>query len=246
MVEECIENIDGHEMIYRSTLKNHKNVCGSCECKSCTVCIVLFVIAFLIIISISSAFVYFYWCSKKKIFMLNLIPVLKQQFHWNKNGGNIKEINIKNRTYYFFNQMINIEDLLKIFKNLRLIKNRYKTIGYITIKKYDFENINSVNALHLMTHRVIGHIQEKNDSKYITFSPDNKLIDKYEVVWKGIKNETEAVNNDKKFEYSKDFMKIKFVWDDDFPWKKQLKSSTMTAVVRYVFEEDGKFYPQFF
>ena len=107
--------------------------------------------------------------------------------------------------------MINIEDLLKIFKNLRLIKNRYKTIGYITIKKYDFENINSVNALHLMTHRVIGHIQEKNDSQYITFSPDNKLIDKYEVVWKGIKNEIEAVNNDKKFEYSKDFMKIKFV-----------------------------------
>ena len=107
--------------------------------------------------------------------------------------------------------MINIEDLLKIFKNLRLIKNRYKTIGYITTKKYDFENINSVNALHLMTHRVIGHIQEKNDSKYITFSPDNKLIDKYEVVWKGIKNEIEAVNNDKKFEYSKDFMKIKFV-----------------------------------
>ena len=142
--------------------------------------------------------------------------------------------------------MINIEDLLKIFKNLKLIKNRYKTIGYITIKKYDFENVNSVNALDLMIHRVIGHIQEKNDSKYIVFSPDNKLIDKYEVVWKGIKNEIEAVNDDKKFEYSKDFMKIKFAWDDDFSWNKQSKSSTMATVVRYVFEEDGKFYPQFF
>ena len=34
--------------------------------------------------------------------------------------GNIKQINIKNRTYYFFNDMINIEDfnsnLLKIDK----------------------------------------------------------------------------------------------------------------------------------
>ena len=34
--------------------------------------------------------------------------------------GNIKEINIENRTYYFFNDMINIEDfdlsLLKIEK----------------------------------------------------------------------------------------------------------------------------------
>ena len=57
LVEECIENFDGNEMIYSSTLKNHKNVCGSCERKSCTVCIVLFVIVFLIIISISSAFI---------------------------------------------------------------------------------------------------------------------------------------------------------------------------------------------
>ena len=36
--------------------------------------------------------------------------------------GNIKEINIKNQTYYFFNDMINIKDfdpnLLKIDKNL--------------------------------------------------------------------------------------------------------------------------------
>ena len=35
--------------------------------------------------------------------------------------GNIKQINIKNRTYYFFNDMINIKDfdssLLKIDKN---------------------------------------------------------------------------------------------------------------------------------
>ena len=35
--------------------------------------------------------------------------------------GNIKQINIKNRTFYFFNDMINIKDfdpnLLKIEKN---------------------------------------------------------------------------------------------------------------------------------
>ena len=52
--------------------------------------------------------------------------------------GNIKEINIKNRTNYFFNDMINIKDfdwsLLK--KDKKANKNiGICNIGYITIKK---------------------------------------------------------------------------------------------------------------
>ena len=50
LVEKCSENIFGNEMIHN----NYENVCNSC-----TVYILLFVIAFLIIIGISSAFVYF-------------------------------------------------------------------------------------------------------------------------------------------------------------------------------------------
>ena len=46
-------------MIYDATLNYYENVCGSC-----TVSIVLFVIAFLIIISISSAFIYYHWYLK--------------------------------------------------------------------------------------------------------------------------------------------------------------------------------------
>ena len=53
--------------------------------------------------------------------------------------GNIKQINIKNQTYYFFNGMINIEDfdwnLLKI--DIKLYKNiDISYIGCITIKKW--------------------------------------------------------------------------------------------------------------
>ena len=29
--------------------------------------------------------------------------------------GNIRQINIKNRTYYYFNDMINIEDLIQTY-----------------------------------------------------------------------------------------------------------------------------------
>ena len=47
--------------------------------------------------------------------------------------GSIKEINIKNRTYYFYNDIIDS-------KNLKLDKKTYKdldiyNIGYVTIKK---------------------------------------------------------------------------------------------------------------
>ena len=55
LVEECSENIDGNEMIYNGTFNDYENVC-----KSCTIHIILFVIAFIIIIGISGAFVYFH------------------------------------------------------------------------------------------------------------------------------------------------------------------------------------------
>ena len=52
--------------------------------------------------------------------------------------GNIKQINIKKRTYYFFNDMINIKDFDSSL--IKIDKKSYKNIaiynvGYITIKK---------------------------------------------------------------------------------------------------------------
>ena len=77
----------------------------------------------------------------------------------------IKQVNIKNGTYYFFNDMINIKNfdsnLLKIDKKL------YKNIdiyyfGYITIEKIDdYESIYSVNPLYLIVNTANGHIEEE-------------------------------------------------------------------------------------
>ena len=39
-------------------------------------------------------------------------------------------------------------------------------------------------------------------------------------------------------------IKIKFDTDDNLPLNKTLKLHNMTIVIRFVFEEDGKFYPQ--
>ena len=77
----------------------------------------------------------------------------------------IKQVNIKNGTYYFFNDMINIKNfdsnLLKIDKKL------YKNIdiyyfGYKTIEKIDdYENIYSVNPLYLIVNTANGHTEEE-------------------------------------------------------------------------------------
>ena len=91
---------------------------------------------------------------------------------------NIKEVNIKNRTYYFFNDMINIKDfnwsLLKIDKKSYNVIGIYN-IGYITIKKIDdYEDINSVNPLYLMIGKVIGHIEKNNGNKCLVFDSSDE------------------------------------------------------------------------
>ena len=85
----------------------------------------------------------------------------------------VKQINIKNRTYYFYNDIINLKNVES--KLLKIDKKSYKNIGiynigYITIKKIDdYENIHSVYPLYLMIGKAIRHIKEKNESKYLVF-----------------------------------------------------------------------------
>ena len=75
--------------------------------------------------------------------------------------GEIKQINIKNRTYYFYNDQINLKDfdasLLKVDKkDYNEIDIYY--IAYVTVKKIDYcRTINSVNPLYLMINEMIGH-----------------------------------------------------------------------------------------
>ena len=61
-----------------------------------------------------------------------------------------------------------------------------------------------------------------------------------------IKCHIQTKNAGKSGEYDKDYMKIKFNSDDDLPLNKILKLHMLTIIVRSVFEEDGKYYPQVF
>ena len=62
--------------------------------------------------------------------------------------------------------------------------------------------------------------------------------------WSGIQDQIKAINNGRSGEYGKNCMKIKVNSDDDLPLNKQLRLINLTIIVRTVFEEDGKYYPQ--
>ena len=75
--------------------------------------------------------------------------------------GEVKQIEIKNRTYYLYNDMTNLKNFEQNLLNID--KNSYKNIGiyniwYIIIKKIDdYEIIYSVNSLYLL----VNHANRK-------------------------------------------------------------------------------------
>ena len=79
--------------------------------------------------------------------------------------GTIKQINIKNWTYYFYNDIIDLENFDA--KLLKIDKKSYKdigiyNIGYVAKEKIDdCMNINSVNPLYLNITHSNGYIEEK-------------------------------------------------------------------------------------
>ena len=80
---------------------------------------------------------------------------------------------------------------------------------------------------------------------FLALDENKELLKKYNDVWNGIKNKIKEINSGE-CDYEKDCMRIKFNSDDDLPLNKPLKFHMMTITIRFVFEEDGKLYPQVF
>ena len=82
--------------------------------------------------------------------------------------GEVKQIEIKNRTYYFYYDMFNLKNfepnLLKIdkksYKNIGIYN-----IGYIAVKNIgDYETIYRVNPLYLRVNDANGYIEKKMET----------------------------------------------------------------------------------
>ena len=84
---------------------------------------------------------------------LYMIMFIEQKLIIHIKMGTVKQIKIKNRTFYFYNDITGLENFDSSL--LKLVKKSYKdmgiyNIGYITIKKIgDCKNIYSLNPLYL-------------------------------------------------------------------------------------------------
>ena len=130
LIEECNENIEETSFVKIKSTK--------CKSNSCILYIVLFSIFFTINIGIATYFVYYKHMNRNKE-DVSVYDYVYQRM------GTVKQIDIKIRTYCFYNDVINI----KTFDSnlLKIDKKSYKdigiyNIGYITTKKIDdYENI---------------------------------------------------------------------------------------------------------
>ena len=94
-------------------------------------------------------------------------------------SNKLKDINIKNHTYYFFDDIINIKNFDS--NNIKSNKKSYKNIliyytGYVTIKYLKYVKIISVNLLYLIFNKVNGYFEETYGNKYLTlvFTSESK------------------------------------------------------------------------
>ena len=157
----------------------------------------------------------------------------------------IKQLVLKKRSYYFFNNSVLLEDFdkakLKIVKHDCVDQYVYH-IDYV-------KNINNVNPLYLIIPEFYGYIEEHEGRKYLNIaltSMNNDVLSDYEKMWDGILEQVRKIN-DYAYVFEKDYYKIKVgsvKCDDDkdtidLPLDKLIKFNAVTISNRLLIEKDN-------
>ena len=110
------------------------------------------------------------------------------------------------------------------------------------------QNIDSENTLCLVFNDVDAHIiEEGNENKYLVFglTKNNKnVLGIYRKLWNKIKNQIKTINGGESIKCKKYFMNIRFDSNDDFSLGKILSIPILSIVVKSVFRNENKYYPQ--
>ena len=99
-----------------------------------------------------------------------------------------------------------------------------------------------------MFNKMNGYFEEINGNKYLTLVLTNESkekIKKYEELWIKITDFIRSVTK-KSDDYDEKYIKIKFDSDDKVPLNKAIEIPVIIIVVRAIFYENNKYYPQVF
>ena len=151
-------------------------------------------------------------------------------------SNKLNEINIKNRTYYFLDDMINIKtiDPNKIKIDEKSNKTYHLPQWIRDGQRPQLRNISSVNPLYLIINKIYGYIEESNGNEHLSlvltdssfYRRKQRHAKKYEELWNNIRDLIRSISNNS----FRPFTSI-----DHLPLKKTLELYNMIIVVRSLF-----------
>ena len=161
----------------------------------------------------------------------------------------VKQLNIKNRTYYFYNDLINALHFEP--NNLKLDKKKtWKDIDIYYIGYADKNNpkdwcVNSINPFYLIINKIFCSAGEENGIKYLKIEKNHSepVLNKWNQIFDSVKYHIKKISNEE-VKFNDNFNKIKFISDDSLRLDKLDYFSTLTVVIRFVFKQGDPFYPQ--
>ena len=118
----------------------------------------------------------------------------------------------------------------------------------MTIKDINqFVKIYSVNPLYLIFRYMRGYFEEINGNKYLRLGPTNESKEKIknEDLWIKVRDLIRSITKNSD-DYDEKYIKIKFDSDDELPLNKMIEIPTIAIVIRAIFVENSKDYPQVF
>ena len=156
----------------------------------------------------------------------------------------IKSLKIKNQSYYYWNDIIFIDDFdIKYFK----ITKRESRVGidiyYIGYVLYKLEySANSVRPLYLSVKSLLGSVEKIDGSsdRYLVIDKSNtEVINVFNTIREYIDDKVilDKING---------FDKIRFSSDIDLPLGTLIQFKMLTIIIRCIIKKDDKYYPEIY
>ena len=156
----------------------------------------------------------------------------------------IKSLKIKTKSYYYWNDIMFIDDFninfFKIVKRESRIGVDIYYIGYV-VNKLEYDT-NSVKPLYLIVNSLLGSVEKKDGS-----SDRYLVIDKSNIEVINVFNTLREYIEDKFILDKIDgFDKIRFSSDIDLPRGTLIQLKILTVIIRYIIKKDDKYYPEIY
>ena len=160
----------------------------------------------------------------------------------------VRQLDIKDKTYYFYNDLTNALHFNLI--NLKLDKTKWKDIdiyyvAYVDKNKPEDWKVKSVNPLYLMINKVFCSVGEENGIKHLKIEKNHcdPVLNKWNLVFDSIKHRIKEISNEE-VNFKEGFNEIEFISEDPLRLNKLIYFPTLTVVIKCIFKKGDVFYPQ--